>query len=1144
MNDKEIYRFQPTGKGFRLVSDDVNDINRGKISLLYPDVNRRNIFTEEDMQYLVRTPFRPVVCAYMVPQYRLDMHTVMGMAGYGRFAVVKGETVCWLDEFQHVETEYECGELRYTVWDSRISEGKIRVTFIASKGMTGMVARLDCSDVEKDIRLYYLHGGILAWNSHSPLDMPYREDMCFENALINCGDYIEIAPGMAEGEFTYPGLSKVDSTGISMGYSASRKIKNYIRKLIVRVHEQKMYIASPDALLNFAENKLNTVRTANGGVACGVLSGRDVYYTAVGCGDAVKSADLAEMFTALQMENRKIADRLVVHSGDPCFDGAVAANAFHTEGMFADNVIVHGNLSWRKGYVGWRNAYGLLAYGMYDQAYTHFDNHFTKSLITQGDDAGAFPPTLEESQESGLSWVFYGMEQTFMDQAKKYWEYTGDKEYAARLLPIVEGCIARENRRIKPGEEMLYENSLNTWISDSHWTVFGQCTQASAHLYNMHMLASDLAEDGEKKAFYRGKAEEIYRDMHRLLWQKRKGVFGYARDLLGNKLFHPEPELADVYHTTEFGLTDKYQTYQMLDWVEANLRSERTDNGGKLYWNSNWYPNSGRTYTHSTYEVNTGEEMNLVLAYQEIGLTEPAYEIFKSIYMSLYGGRHMDEWSGDCDIDMRDAKGLPALIREVALDMPCHMAINGTPRRNPVFADTIGMFGRALYEGVLGIRPKLQKGEVWLTPCIPAELPDVDIQSSVLDYTYKKTDGQLRVGYHMKHPDCALQLKLNLPVAAVEDVTVNGISVKYCTEPAFLGVQLYVSVENAGDGEICVSFTEVDILPAEERHMLHAGDTLTLQYPGETIEEIVDPQGLLNDACVEDGVFTAKVTGEAGSGVFFLKMCTAGTAYIRPVKIRIREEKVQKLFRSFREEFAAPYTWHPVNMDSLFSAPSPEEAVKAAQESSIKMPHGYNWVNLTYYWMHLTDRLHESPLHEFSDRRWKSLIDENNMVMTGEGIPFRTKKEGNYLAVATLASTEFPDRVTAEINDTARAAYLLITGITFPMQSHVENLRITFTYEDGVQEEHPLVNPWDIGDMWGNCWKRYHDTPANGFENISGFTGALSSAGLDLTKPILTDTEAHILRFKLRENVKVRSVEMRTIANDVLFALMGVTLLK
>ncbi|MBE6568814.1 MAG: DUF4450 domain-containing protein [Ruminococcaceae bacterium] len=1144
MNTKDVYRFIPTGKGVRLVSDTLTDENRDKICALYPDADRKNVYREEDMPLLDRSPFRPVVCAWTVPRYTIDMHSALGMAGYGRFAIVKNGQAFWLDEFNHVETEYDGGEVRYVLRDEQVTAGRIGVTFVASKGLTGLMIRIDCTEADQDLKICYLHGGLLSWNTHSPLNLPYTPDLCFENAVSVCGDWAEICPEDTAGSFTYPGLTKIDSSKTRMsGNCGWVKVPGFKRKLIVSAPGRKMFIAPPDSLLNFTEDKLCTAESANGGVACALMEGGDVYYALVGCGEKVKCTDPEKLFASLRAENDKIADRLQVHSGDPVFDGAVRAGAFHTNGMFADNVYVHGNLSWRDGYVGWRNAYGPLAYGMYDQTYTHLDTHFTKTLFAEGPDVGAFNSTLEGSNKKRSGWVFYGMHQTFIDQAKRYWEYTGDKAYAERLLPIVEGCIDRENRRIKPGEEMLYENSLNTWISDSHWTRFGQCTQASAYLYNMHMLAADLAEDAEKKSFYSEKAAQIKADMHRVLWQKRKGVFGYAQDLLVNKLFHGEPELADIYHSTEFGICDPIEVYQMLDWVEGNLRASVTPNGGRVYWNSNWFPNSGRTYTHSTYELNPGEELNLSLAYQQIGLSEQGYEIFKSIYMAMYGGEPGDTY--DCDVELFMAQGrLPLHCDDGVLDLPCHITNTGAPRRNPYFADTIGMFGRALYEGVLGIRPMLHKGEVWLTPGLPAELPTVDVRSAALDYSYTGTAGKTRIGYHMKHPSCTLCVKLHLPVSSVQEVTVNGKPSEYTIAPAFHSIDLQLSVPDACDGEICVTYTAADILPMEARREIRPGEKLVLQYPCETVTEVLDPQGLLTDISVEGDSFTAEVTGEAGSGVFFLRMLANGTEYIRPVKIRIPTEEKQNIFRSFREEFSAPYLWKTVDIDSVCNASSPAEVVKMAHENAIGLPGEYNYVNTVYYWMHPVDRLDDHPLHEFSDRRWKSMIDENGIVMTGEEIPFRAKKDGNYLAAVTTLSKIFSDRVTTEIGDSGRAAYVLITGTTFPMQSHVENLRITFTYEDGVTEEHPLVNPYDIGDMWLQFWRRYHDTPASGFENLSGKTGAMSSAGLDLTKPIPTDTEAHILRFRLREGVKVTRMEMRAVANDVIFALMGITLLK
>ena len=251
------------------------------------------------------------------------------------------------------------------------------------------------------------------------------------------------------------------------------------------------------------------------------------------------------------------------------------------------------------------------------------------------------------------------------------------------------------------------------------------------------------------------------------------------------------------------------------------------------------------------------------------------------------------------------------------------------------------------------------------------------------------------------------------------------------------------------------------------------------------------------------------------------------------------------MFRSYREEFAAPYAWKTVDMDALFNYDSPEKAADGIISTAVRLPEAYSQVNFGYYTWHVTgDFTRGHPLYGQTPNRWRSLVNDDGIAVTGEGIPFRSKRDGNCMAAATLVSPSHSDRIIVPVGEGGRAVYLLITGITLPMQSHVENLRITVRYEDGTEEEHPLRNPDGIGDMWFTKFGRWHDTPANGFENIGGGRGALSSAGLDLSKPVETDLEAHILRFRLREGVPVSEVEMRVIANDVIFALMGVTVLK
>lgn len=121
----------------------------------------------------------------------------------------------------------------------------------------------------------------------------------------------------------------------------------------------------------------------------------------------------------------------------------------------------------------------------------------------------------------------------------------------------------------------------------------------------------------------------------------------------------------------------------------------------------------------------------------------------------------------------------------------------------------------------------------------------------------------------------------------------------------------------------------------------------------------------------------------------------------------------------------------------------------------------------------------------------------------------------------------------------------MISGMTHPVQSHVVNLRIKLTYADGLMESHDLVNPFDIGDCWSTWCNLNFDTPANRFENIGGRTGPKGSTEVsDLSKPVAVDTLAHLLAFHLRDHIGLSTVEVEAIANDVVFGVMGTSILK
>jgi hypothetical protein len=90
-----------------------------------------------------------------------------------------------------------------------------------------------------------------------------------------------------------------------------------------------------------------------------------------------------------------------------------------------------------------------------------------------------------------------------------------------------------------------------------------------------------------------------------------------------------------------------------------------------------------------------------------------------------------------------------------------------------------------------------------------------------------------------------------------------------------------------------------------------------------------------------------------------------------------------------------------------------------------------------------------------------------------------------------------------------------------------------------------MVNPFGIGDCWNSWLGRFHDTAANGFENLGGRFGppGSSAAGV-MPQPIAVDTEAHLIGIPLRSGVTLQDLVVEAVANDVIFGLMGATVLK
>ena len=377
--------------------------------------------------------------------------------------------------------------------------------------------------------------------------------------------------------------------------------------------------------------------------------------------------------------------------------------------------------------------------------------------------------------------VFYNMNEVFTDHLRQYYDYTNDRELMRKVFPVLKGIVAWEARRLQPDSRTpLYESSLDTWISDSHWYIRGQCTTASAYMLGAHRLLAELAEAlGEDPTPYRQKAEAIRRAMHQTLWQPRQGVFAECLDTLGAKQLHPQPELPTIYHSAEFGAASPLEIYEMLHWVDNNLRQESTPGGGQACWSSNWFPNAGRSYTHSTYELSYGEQFNLALTNYLVGRADEAYALLRSAICGIYNG---------------PAPG----------GLSCHMYADGRQRMNNEFADAISMWGRAVVEGMYGIRPKRPRGVVELSPQFPRGWSEASIKTLQFAYRWKRDEHQVSIQWQSP-VTTAVELRLPLRARKIDQVEVDGKAVAYHLEPGVGQTWLNVKSPPAVRGTICVS---------------------------------------------------------------------------------------------------------------------------------------------------------------------------------------------------------------------------------------------------------------------------------------------------------------------------------------------------
>ncbi len=190
---------------------------------------------------------------------------------------------------------------------------------------------------------------------------------------------------------------------------------------------------------------------------------------------------------------------------------------------------------------------------------------------------------------------------------------------------------------------------------------------------------------------------------------------------------------------------------------------------------------------------------------------------------------------------------------------------------------------------------------------------------------------------------------------------------------------------------------------------------------------------------------------------------------------------------------------------------------------------------------------HPALTAEINDSVFRTLVKDCEFRVAG--VPFRTLAEGENIVYTSLWDN-YPDSVTVSLKGKASAAYLLMAGSTNHMQSRIDNGVVVVTYQDGTSDTLRLVNPdnWcPIEQDYFVDGKAFYTTMPRPYRVALG-TGTVSrdlGSALNIKevygRPI-PGGAAQMLKMPLDKSRKLRSLTLRTLSNDVVIGLMGITL--
>ena len=813
------------------------------------------------------------------------------------------------------------------------------------------------------------------------------------------------------------------------------------------------------------------------------LSPGSIFYFSVDGENLLSTAENAKMqsrYDAAEQWRNKLASSVVFHTPDAYINPIGGALVMAADGAWDGKVWQHGAVGWRMSLPGWRGAYMGDFLGMQDRQRIHFDAYAKSQVI----DVPVTEPHLMDAKNN---------------QARGTYKW-GTPMYS-------NGYICRNPEK----NHQFHHYDMNlVYIDELLWHF--QFDADTAYMRKMwpviksHLAWEKQAWDPDNDGLY---------DAYCCIWASdalqynsgavtHSSAYNYRANLLAARIAgiigeNPQPyqEEADRILKAmnerlwlkDAGHWAEYQDFMGLKRVhrDAALWSIYTPidcGAGTPEQNYRATRYIDRHIPHIPYIYNNVEYQTLSTsdwAPYEWSINNVAMAEVMHTVLAYYHAGRTEEAYQLLKANILDFMYLGSSPANFGQLSKMDVA-TGEGYRD--FADVTGISSRALIQGLYGITPNALEGECILRPGFPAAWDSASVHTPYLDYSFKRVNGKdvFDVIQNFKRP-LKLVIRQNLGGGKYKDTAFSTDKVQHIEMPT--------------------------ILPKEERDMKDEKDMVG-KYP---LAESIAEQAVDAWASIK------------GVGNDF--------AEVNPKECR------------------------KVNMDKVFNANVSD--IFKNQYLSPRSP----YTTLCVPTQGIGDWCSTKKTANIDDTKFRSLIKDGVFWAHVDGdLPFRSPKEGKNIVYTSLWDN-YPDSISIMLKGKASHAYLLMAGSTNPMQYAIENAVIRVEYADGTRNElmltppvnwcpieqdflenatafpQPELRPYRVGLASGkvsrHLFRDLHLEVNRNMADVPGFKKTV--AEVDGGAAILLD-------MPLDAKKKLKRLILRTLSNEVVIGLMGITLQK